>query len=200
MEDTLHYTFSTIPQVLAAIIALLGVFWVFKISDLNNKLKSHAEVLKREVDPNDQDNFQYTGNLSKALMKLNYNRADAENLTIPIATSIKQENFKWIYTAICDINKVGKEEKKEIIASVKKKYEDIDNEKSELTANSKLVFILSGIQIVLSVSFLILVPVIESICYLPYLVLIPNLIFFFVIILKTVWTILSAIKITNYIK
>ena len=34
MENSLYYTFSAIPQVLAAFIALSGVFLIFKIQEL----------------------------------------------------------------------------------------------------------------------------------------------------------------------
>jgi len=44
MQEVLYYTFSTIPQVLAGTIALLGVFWVYKIGEYNNQLKSQTNA------------------------------------------------------------------------------------------------------------------------------------------------------------
>jgi len=184
MEDTLHYTFSTIPQVLAAIIALLGVFWVFKITHLNNQLKTHAEILNlNEIRKNLIEQF-------------NVNGTQVTSLKSGLHSAIILENFKWIYDVICQIDKAGSNK---VITDVRMKYEDIDKEKTELTSNTKLVLKLSGIQIVLSVGFLILVPVIYSICYLPYIVMIPNLIFFLLIILLTIRTILRALQVKKLV-
>jgi len=38
MEQIIFYTYSTVAQVLAAIVALLGVFTIFQIQNINNKL------------------------------------------------------------------------------------------------------------------------------------------------------------------
>ncbi len=38
MENAIFYTFSTIPQVLAGAIALIGVFALYKIQELNTSL------------------------------------------------------------------------------------------------------------------------------------------------------------------
>lgn len=197
MEDTLHYTFSTIPQVLAAIIALLGVFWVFKITHLNNQLKTHAEILSRDVDFNNPTNRKYLNELKKNLIeKFNYSGTQVISLKSWFDSAIIQENFEWIYKTIYQISEAVPNK---IAAGVKMKYEDIGKEKIELTFNTKLVLILSGIQIVLSVSLLILVPIIYSICYLPYFVMIPNLIFFLLIIFLTIRTILRALQIKKHV-
>jgi len=198
MEDTLHYTFSTIPQVLAAIIALLGVFWVFKITHLNNQLKTHAEILNREIDIIDaSDRHDYLNEIRKNLIEqFNVNGTQVTSLKSGLHSAIILENFKWIYDVICQIDKAGSNK---VITDVRMKYEDIDKEKTELTSNTKLVLKLSGIQIVLSVGFLILVPVIYSICYLPYIVMIPNLIFFLLIILLTIRTILRALQVKKLV-
>jgi len=46
MSQAIYYTFSTIPQVLAATIALLGVFAVFKIQNIHLVL----DQLKADID------------------------------------------------------------------------------------------------------------------------------------------------------
>lgn len=43
MEDTLHYSLSTVPQVIAAMSALLAVFWIFRIQDIKNQLKTKEQ-------------------------------------------------------------------------------------------------------------------------------------------------------------
>lgn len=190
MEDTLHYTFSTIPQVLSAMVALLGVFWVFKISDLNNKLKFGAEALRREVNSNDPAKRKYLSKLEDRLGE------KVNRLPIRIDSAIHQENFKWIYNTICEINE---EVKNDIVARVKREYEDINQEKSQLTADSKRVLILSGIQIVISVGFLTLVPLLDSIYFSPYIIMIPNLIFFAFIIVMAVRTITTTLKVQRLV-
>lgn len=105
MEDTLHYTFSTIPQVLAAKIALLGVFWVFKITHHNNQLKTHAEILSREVDFNNPTNRKYLNELKKNLIgKFNYSGTQVISLKSWFDSAIIQENFEWIYKTIYQIS------------------------------------------------------------------------------------------------
>ncbi len=43
MENAIFYTFSTIPQVLAGAIALIGVFAIFKVQNLNNTMLGYAK-------------------------------------------------------------------------------------------------------------------------------------------------------------
>ena len=192
MADTLHYTFSTIPQVLAALIALLGVFWVFRMTVLNNKLKSGAEALRREVDSNDPEKKDFLDELKKGLIEsCDYTAFDFDRLPVRIDSSIQQENFKWLYNTMCHMDKAVKNT---IVSRVKSEYESIEKEISQLTTGSKRVIILSGIQIVLSIGFLISVPSIYSMCLLSYVVMISNFLFFMLIILISVKTILKTLK------
>ena len=43
MKDAIFYTFSTIPQVLAGAIALIGVFAIFKINEIKKELDGQAQ-------------------------------------------------------------------------------------------------------------------------------------------------------------
>ena len=46
MENAIFYTFSTIPQVLAGAIALIGVFALYKIQELNNSIIGNGETFE----------------------------------------------------------------------------------------------------------------------------------------------------------
>ncbi|RNL91454.1 hypothetical protein ED312_04600 [Sinomicrobium pectinilyticum] len=92
MQDTLHYTLSTIPQVLAALIALLGVFWVYKVDHLNNRLKKQAEVLKREIDSEDEEKVGFIERLHRDLKeKKGYTHKDIERLSYRIDSTIHKK-------------------------------------------------------------------------------------------------------------
>ncbi|HEX2919560.1 MAG TPA: hypothetical protein VHO50_00190 [Bacteroidales bacterium] len=43
MENTIYYSFSTISQTLAAMVALLGVFTIYRLQNLNNKFIDHSQ-------------------------------------------------------------------------------------------------------------------------------------------------------------
>ena len=50
METALYYTFSTIPQVLAGAVALVGVFSLFRLDMFNSRLKGIVEVVLIEFE------------------------------------------------------------------------------------------------------------------------------------------------------
>lgn len=50
MEHSIYYTFSTIPQVLAGAIALLGVFLIFKLQIVNRELIGFGEHMIIEIE------------------------------------------------------------------------------------------------------------------------------------------------------
>lgn len=49
MENALYYTFSTIPQVLAGAIALLGAFVLFKVHSVHDKLSGKSGRMYEEL-------------------------------------------------------------------------------------------------------------------------------------------------------
>lgn len=53
MENAIFYTFSTIPQVLAGAIALIGVFALYKIQELNNSIIGYGESFSKKYFKND---------------------------------------------------------------------------------------------------------------------------------------------------
>ena len=81
MVNSIYYTFSTIPQVLAGAVALFGVFVLYKIQVINSQLIGLGDALLREVSPiNDKgrirkykkilkDNFIYIERLQKAIYR-----------------------------------------------------------------------------------------------------------------------------------
>lgn len=59
MENTVYYTYSTISQTLAAMVALLGVFTIYRLQSLNNKFIDHSQSyldflnkMEKENNPN----------------------------------------------------------------------------------------------------------------------------------------------------
>ena len=52
MEQTLFYTFSTIPQVLAAVVALVGVFVLYRLPQLDDELTSIGQQILRHNSTN----------------------------------------------------------------------------------------------------------------------------------------------------
>lgn len=153
--------------------------------------------MRREVDFNDPVKKAYLEKLKEGLMRnSNYTDFDVDRLPVRIDSAIHQENFKWLYNTICHMDRT---ERNEIVARVRREYEAIDHEKSQLTTSSKRVLILSGIQIVLSIGLLIFVPFLNSVCLLPYIAMIPNLLFFMLIIFFTVKTILKTLQVSRIV-
>lgn len=197
LADTLHYLLSTIPQVLAALIALLGVFWVYKIAELNNLLKSQGNVAKREVDEKDEAKAAFVSRLYKFLIeKKNYTEKDCCRLVYRFDSTIEQENFKWIYDTICDI---AEAEENEIINSAKQKIEKIDQEKKELTTSTISILKNSGIVIGISIICLLLVPIIMHSKFTSWTVLILNTLFLVYVIGASIRVIVRTLKIHNHI-
>lgn len=199
MQDALYYTFSTIPQVLAGTIALLGVFWVYKIKDYNNQLKSLMDAFLREIDKNDKHKWPTTNKLKNLLevtrhdVKRKYTEIDIERIPYRTMSSMDQGDFTWIYKTIGQVYSVVPDNG--ILENVMKKFLNIDNDKRILTKNTKATLILAGIQIILSVVLLIFTPII--ICYkaIPIIIMVLSIAYFGYLVFFTVKTIIDALKI-----
>lgn len=53
MENTIYYTFSTIAQVLAAIVGIIGVFAIFHFQSLYDSLFGFATSFYEQASKND---------------------------------------------------------------------------------------------------------------------------------------------------
>ena len=75
MENSIYYTFSTIPQVLAGAIALLGVFLLFKLKIIDSELEGYGQsvIIAIDIDGsaigvNRKTNYSYD-RLQKAIVR-----------------------------------------------------------------------------------------------------------------------------------
>ena len=61
MENALFYTFSTIPQVLAAAIALLAAFVLYRLQTINAQIEEKSTVVQQRcVDQKSNQQLQAT--------------------------------------------------------------------------------------------------------------------------------------------
>ncbi|MCX6233490.1 MAG: hypothetical protein NT175_02025 [Bacteroidetes bacterium] len=76
MENSIYYTFSTIAQVLAGILALLGAFAIFKIPLFRNRLSGLAQNFYDETDNLIKTRVSFPaskiGDLKKNMISRNY--------------------------------------------------------------------------------------------------------------------------------
>lgn len=78
MENTVYYTYSTISQTLAAMVALLGVFTLYRLQSLNNKFidlsQSYLDFLNRmEKEKNINTGVWFTNReLSRLIISKHY--------------------------------------------------------------------------------------------------------------------------------
>lgn len=57
MENTVYYTYSTVSQTIAAMVALLGVFSIYQLQSLNNKFFGLAQNYLDTLIKMEQENF-----------------------------------------------------------------------------------------------------------------------------------------------
>ena len=145
LEDisTLLYFFSTIPQVLAAMIALLGVFWVYKIGLINEILRGHlhsliVEANKNESDENDKNTWGDPITIKRRLESL-----------------MGKNEFKKINNHLSDITNHNNFKKNTVIQNVKTDFESEYQRKFEISKSMIRPMILTAVLIlVFSISIL----------------------------------------------
>lgn len=77
MENAYYYFFSAVPQVLAGVMALFGVFVLFKLQSLSNEL---SEIVKTLWQDFKYSNIQETSDISEIRSKLSVLLYDAFNI------------------------------------------------------------------------------------------------------------------------
>ena len=138
MENQIYYTFSTIPQVLGAAIALLGVFCIYKIEQINSRLKGIGNAILIEFERSDY-NYQKVYNEDQFLisrLKKSIERSDQIKLkeTIDkIVSILNTDSFK---------------------KEIKLEFERIEKQKLQLISQTKNAVLWSAITIILSVLIL----------------------------------------------
>lgn len=126
MENTLLYFYSTIPQVLAAIIALIFVFVSFKLQDFDKMAEiqssNFAKILGNNVKPSIFRNWQDLGS------------------SIPFMTSFKLKYFKNISTLmnkICDEREKDDKIEVEKLRRILTETIAIEKQRRSLISNSR---------------------------------------------------------------
>jgi len=80
MDDSFYYFFSATPQVLAAILALFGVFVIFKIENLKSDLIGIGRFLISNVENYSDQNDTFLGFQIKAQVALSIQNKDINGL------------------------------------------------------------------------------------------------------------------------
>jgi hypothetical protein len=95
--NALYYTFSTIPQVLGAIITLLGAFGVFKVQDINSNLKGIANSYLMEIERD------YINNREKSIRSFLNKKGEPKFFESRIEKAIDIGDFTNIQDRIKDL-------------------------------------------------------------------------------------------------
>ncbi len=135
MVNSIYYTFSTIPQVLAGAVALFGVFVLYKIQVINSQLIGLGDALLREVSPiNDK------GRIRKYKKILKSNFIYIERLQKAIYRKDIIGVKRWIYSIVDEVQKFDSTKTdvnlnnhgKRTVGNYKKQFELIDKFKKGL--------------------------------------------------------------------
>ena len=192
MENSIYYTFSTMAQVLAGMIALLGAFLLYKMSQIDNELIGIAEAALMELRRN--HDLQFIINIEDELLKSRIEKT--------MAKTDLNELKKRLDELVDIIDKHFKENndfKEKIGKPFLSKYEF----KNKIIKQTKETIIITAICIIFSIGILI-IPTISELYYgtlfiftiirLHYMMLISiGLALFIVSLCKNVCIILEAI-------
>jgi len=137
MENSIYYTFSTMAQVLAGAIALLGVFLLYAIKQIDNELKGIAEAALIEVTRlglvsfiNKKD-FNLIPGIKKAMAK--NDQKDLKERLERLVDIVNTDSFEW---------------------QVREKYNTKYKFKESIIKKAKGVMILTTISILVSIIIL----------------------------------------------
>lgn len=161
MENTVYYTLSTIPQVIAAIIALTGVFIVLRVEALKRKLMGFGQrVLDQLRMHREDDNI---GIVYKAGLTGNDGRKRESRILGSISTEAEVyliQQIKEIADIETSLFEQGqlKEIPKTGFNKQYKRMRGIQALKKELVSRTKTLFLISIGSILFSVFCLILAP------------------------------------------
>ena len=168
MENSLLYFFSTIPQVLAAVIALVFVFVLFRLQSLDKVLDAlstdFAAILGNNVTQG--DNWQRLGSAGKFMR--NY----------------KSKYFEEISTLmdkICNERKRDNKNAVEKLSEIQKNAQKIESSRNKLVQNTKHLSLLGFSIIIISLSLIPFVKFIDGNCYLM------NSLFLLLIVLTAIY-------------
>jgi hypothetical protein len=120
MENAIYYTFSTIPQVLAALIALVGVFVIFKIQILNKELLGFGKAILDEFERCEKvrEKVKQKNKMLESRLKKSINRNDFDGLGIQINEIAEILNTKSL-SGVAESYVKSKEFKENLIKKTK---------------------------------------------------------------------------------
>ncbi len=201
-ENSFLYFYSTIPQVLGALIALFGVFLLFKFQSLNNSIISFGKQISERLD---NENFLNTiedrhlrllkGNLKEGII-----RQDIETVASQIAginKILEDINFKTNFINDTDAELMA--EKQGLIKTFRI-YENIQCNcleiKNNLLLDAKSLLIQSSLLILISILCIPFVHVLLCSNNLLILIIISTLILLWTskCLIKLVWLIIISLS------
>jgi len=188
MEQIIYYTFSTIPQVLGAIIALLGVFVIFKIQHnhkiLDGQTKYFYEIIKENkflklnkdlvLESNIKKNYSEVLKWMESVIGLG-NYFNEELSGGKDAIFLKKADFKNIID--------------NQLIPIKNDTEKIINSGNKLKNDAILIVIISGIIIIVSIIILLYSRILSSQNYL----IIITILLICLIISVFIWNIIKSV-------
>jgi hypothetical protein len=176
MENALYYTFSTIAQVLAATIALLGIFAIFRVEYLNKRVVQIGKELLRRVNERSFGNEEESTRRTHLQQKLDY---AINSLDIPkINESIKE------YERL-----VPNDQTEQLITEP---FRNVVEEINTITARTKFSISVSALSIVFSV---IILPFVSTVSQcMSYWLFIAGIFIFIVSITLIVFTLITSFR------
>jgi len=176
MHQAIYYTFSTIPQVLAGAIALLGVFTIYKINMIDNLIKGIGNAVLLELGANRK--------ASKSVLEHNPHLIERLKKSIEISDSLDiMKQLEEIVTAVPT---------ESMIEKVRKRCDRQIKSRIHLIKRTKLSLIVSSVCIVTSV---LILPFSKNInCQTSFLIIcIFGLMFFAICIFFIVFTVYTSL-------
>ena len=180
LSTTLFYTLSTMPQVTGAAISLLAVFYIFKVQDINAKLKGivTAVLIELEREPLHKakvlETNKYLESRLQKCIELDDFTALKENIH-EVVQIIDTQSFK---------DKIGK------------RHDKLTKSKDKLNGQFKSTFWVTSILLILFLVGVTLTSFISQSTLLTWIVLISALIVFGINIILIARTITSSLTIT----
>jgi TRAP-type uncharacterized transport system fused permease subunit len=131
MSNSFYYFFSATPQVLGAILALFGVFVIFKIEAIKSQLKGIGQSIIKDMGTNLKDDFLLTGN---TVLRDKAQKSDSEINDIKM--SIFRNDINGLKSDIDKLDKV-------IYSSFQSNYNEVYKSLKSLICNTIIWSILT---------------------------------------------------------
>lgn len=196
MDNTLYYTLSTIPQVIAALIALTGVFIALRVEALHKRIMGFGYRVLDTWESMEKDMSKHPVYMSI------YSGPKGQQRLNRLSGSIRTDHEDYLIEQIEDAAKIEKDQVGHRISTIPEKgfnnlldrIKSIKEQKKELVKSVKRLFIISGIGILTP---LICLPFVHLICcsgVMSYSILLINLIVGVIVIFRITKMIVGSIE------